>query len=94
MDISEQELLARAVAHQAKAPGGALDENAVRAIAAGADLVFGLYPDTSARGFNYTVIRGAEHLAHAKSVRWEVIPFADADAMDAACGELGDYDWL
>ena len=94
MDISEDELLARALVHEAKAAGEVLDAEAMGAIAATADLLFGLYPDSSARGFNYTVIRGAEHLARAESVRWDVIPFADADTLDAACGELGDYDWM
>ena len=92
--MSEQELLARAVANRGIVEtDGKRDHAAVRMLVTGSDLVFGLYPDRSTRGFNFTVIKGGRHLS-SPDVRWDVIPFESSDAMDDACGEYGDYDWM
>lgn len=83
MDIPEDELLAKAVANQPLIAGAEDESQAViRTLIADADIVFGLYPDRSDRGFNYTVIKGAAYLARAASMTWDVIPVKDANALD------------
>ncbi len=95
MDISEDELLAKAVANGQRLSADERGRDAaVATLIAGCDLAFGLYPDQSSRGFNFTVIKGAGHLAGARASRWDVIPFDNADALDVACGLYGDYDWM
>jgi len=90
MDISDTDLLAKAVENE-KLIAGTDDEReaAIREMVAGAELVFGLYPDRSDRGFNFTPIKGLEHINKADVV-WDVIPFASANDLDDAYEKYGD----
>ena len=90
MDIPETDLLAKAVENEKLIPAaGEAREAAIRRIMAEADLVFGLYADHSDRGFNFTPIKGLQHINNAAAVRWDVIPFANADEVDDAYEKFG-----
>jgi hypothetical protein len=91
MDIPEEDLLAKAVENQPLVVGSEDDvEAAIRTLIGDSEIVFGLYPDRSDRGFNYTVIKGAAYLDDAASMTWNVIPVKDANALDDLYDMYGD----